>query len=62
MWLKSQERDVLGNVSQTDIPNKCGMVWTAARHRAECHPYLKKSKLVVSGWRFTYFEVLDYTL
>ena len=26
-----------------------GTVWTAARHRVECHPYLKKSKLIVGG-------------
>ena len=36
---------VLGHVSHTDIHTKNGIVWTAARHRAECHPYFQKSKL-----------------
>ena len=33
------------------------LVWTAACQRAECHPYLEKSKLiVVSGWLYVYIE------
>ena len=46
------KRRLLGHVSHTDIHTKNGIVWTAARHRAECHPYLGKSTLiVVGGWQ-----------
>ena len=40
-WLKSdgKETAVSGHVSHTDIHTKNGIVWTAARHRAECQPY-----------------------
>ena len=45
------KRRLLCHVSHADIQTKNGIVWTAVRHRAECHPYLKKSKLiVVGGW------------
>ena len=33
----SKETAVSGHVSRTDIHTKNGIVWTAARHRAECH-------------------------
>ena len=45
----SNEAAGLGHVSYIDIHTKNGIVWTAARHRVECHPYLKKSKLIVGG-------------
>ena len=49
----SKETAILGHVSHTDIHTKNGIVWTAARHRAECHPYLEKSKLIVFvGWPY----------
>ena len=43
----------MGHVSHTDIHTKNCIVWTAARHRAECHPYLEKSKLLLAVG-FTY--------
>ena len=44
---------VLGHVSHTHIHTKNTIVWTAARHRAECQRYLEKSKLiVVGGWLY----------
>ena len=46
------KRAVFGHVSHTDIHTKNGIVWTAARHRAECHPYLDKCKLIVGGWLY----------
>ena len=47
------KRRLLCHVSHTGIHTKNGIVWTAARHRAECHPYLKKSKsIVVGGWLY----------
>ena len=60
MWLKWQQKEtaVLGHVSHTDIHTKNGIVWTAARHRTECHPYLEKSKFNCC-WRlarFTYYK------
>ena len=47
------KRRLLCHVSHADIHTKNGIVWTAARHRAECHQYLEKSKLiVVGGWLY----------
>ena len=40
----SNEAAVLGHVSYIDIHTKNGIVWTAARHRVECHAYLETSK------------------
>ena len=57
------ETAVLGHVSHTyHIRTKNGIVWTAACHRAECHPYLEKSKLiVVGGWLYVYMYRKDAT-
>ena len=41
--INSGERAVFGHVSRTDIHTKTGIVWTAARHRAEYQPYVEKS-------------------
>ena len=38
-----EETAVFGHVNHTDVHTKNGIVWTAARHRAECQPYLEKS-------------------
>ena len=35
----SKETAVFGHVSHTDIHTKNSIVWTAARHRAECQPW-----------------------
>ena len=51
---------VLGHVSHTDIHTKNGIVRTAARHRAECHLYLEKSKLiVVGGWLYVLLRSIN---
>ena len=49
----AKETAVFGHVSHTDIHTKNGVVWTAARHRAECHPntFLEKPQLIV-GWLY----------
>ena len=52
------KRRLLCHVSHADIHTKNGIVWTAARHRAECHPYLKKSQLIdVGGWLYDTYQV-----
>ena len=49
----NKETAVLGDVSHTDIHIKNGIVWTAARHRAERQRTWKKSKIIiVGGWLF----------
>ena len=40
---KRLEETAVCHFSHTDNRTKNGIVWTAARHRAECHPYLEKS-------------------
>ena len=45
----AKETAALGHVRHTDIHTKNGRVWTTARHRAECHPCLEKTKLIVVG-------------
>ena len=47
----SKETAILGHVSHTDIHTKNGIVWTADRHRAECHSYSENSKLIAVGGR-----------
>ena len=37
----TKETAVFDHISHTDIHTKNGTVWTAARHRAECQPYLE---------------------
>ena len=49
----AKRRLFFGNVSHTDIHTKNCIVWTAARHRAECRPHLEKSRLIcVGGWLY----------
>ena len=47
----AKRRLFFGNVSHTDIHTKNCIVWTAARHRAECQPYVILGKILINCWR-----------
>ena len=48
-----KETAVSGHVSHTHIHTKNGVVWTAARHRAECQPYVYLEKILINCWRLS---------
>ena len=48
-----KETAVSGHVSHTHIHTKNGIVWTTARHRAECRPYVYLEKILINCWRLS---------